>query len=117
MLIKQILKSDTGKELVYLNLSFPEFSLPVLQSANEFYNSFADNFIFFVNRKILPKAEAASAEANFKPFSAVIKHTLTEREDYFSVEIRSFVFDGASRAAGKTLKHNWNKKNGFISKK
>ena len=112
---KEILKTETGEALVYINLSYPAFDHPVLgKKAEEFYQKAAEGFCGYAKRKLLPKALAAKCAENFKPFSAVMSYTCKEDGETALVRLNTFVFDGQSRINGKTATQKWDKKTGFL---
>lgn len=119
MQTKQILKGEKGEELVYINLSFPDFTRGCLKkTADPFYRELAEKYASFAQKRLLPLASKAKKEGDFKPFSAVMKYDAEETEEHVTVTLHVFVFDGISRREGKRVKQVWDKKTGIlISKK
>ncbi len=115
MQTKQILKNENGEELVYINLSYPDFKRGKLKkTADPFYKELAEKYTFFAQKRLLPLAKEAKKEEGFKPFSAVMKYEAEETDGYVTVKMHSFVFDGVSRRDGKTVKQVWDKKTGIL---
>lgn len=115
MQTKQMLNGKNGEELVYINLSFPEFTQGKLRkTADPFYKEMAKRYASFAEKRLLPAAKQAKNDADFKPFSAVMKCDVEETEKHISVTVHSFVFDGNERRKGKTVKQIWDKKTGLL---
>lgn len=113
---KKILVSDSGEELVYVNLSYPFFENGAIKKqANIFYERLADNYLSFASKTLLPAAQKAKAEGDFKPFSAVMVYETKETEEKIIISIRTFVFDGHARTEGKITYQYWDKKTGIMS--
>lgn len=118
MQTKKILKSENGEELVYINLSYPDFSNRKLKkTANVFYENMAKNFFSFASKALLPRAIEAKKEADFKPFSAVMVYDTEETEEKIKVSVQAFVFDGHVRTDGNITYQFWDKKTGLLSAK
>ena len=113
---RKMLVSDIGEELVYINLSYPVFEKGVIKKqANIFYEQLADNYLSFASKALLPAAQKAKGQANFKPFSAVMAYEAKETEEKIIISIRTFVFDGHTRTEGKITYQYWDKKTGIMS--
>ncbi len=118
MQTKQILKNEKGEELVYINLSYPDFgSRKLKKTANAFYENLAKKFHSFASRRLLPRAIEAKKEGDFKPFSAVMVYNTEETEEKILVTIQAFVFDGTTRTDGNVTRQCWDKKTGLLMAK
>ncbi len=118
MQTKQILKNEKGEELVYINLSYPDFGNRKLKkTANAFYENMAKRFHSFASKQLLPRAVEARKEADFKPFSAVMVYNTEETEEKILVTVQAFVFDGIRRTDGNVTHQCWDKKTGLLTAK
>ena len=108
MQTKKTLVSDGGEPLVYVNVSYPAFEHRKLKkTANPSSEKFKSSGI---------TAEAAMAEKDFNPYSAVMIYNGEETPEYAAVTLQAFVFDGHSRADANIMRQKWDKKSGLMSK-
>ncbi len=118
MQTKQILKNEQGEELVFINLSYPDFGHRKLKkTANAFYENLAKNFHTFASRRLLPRALEAKKDEDFKPFSAVMVYNTEENDEKIHVTLQVFVFDGTTRIDGNVTRQSWDKKTGLLMAK
>ncbi len=116
MQTKQYLEDESGKKLIYINVSYPVFENGILKkSANPFYEKLAESYVSFAKNKLLSRAETEKSKKGFQPFSAVMKYETTRENERIKVTIHTFVFDGSDRRDGRTVHQYWDEKTGLIN--
>lgn len=120
--IRETLRSETGKELVILNLSYPVLPKkkvfgrkkePLRAHFEPFYKRTAESFAAFARKELLEKAKKNGEDA--KPCGAVLRWKVqAETEELLAVCMEGSVFDGNELFPIEKDERTWDKKTGLL---
>ncbi|PKM63436.1 MAG: hypothetical protein CVU97_00415 [Firmicutes bacterium HGW-Firmicutes-21] len=117
--IKKTLTDKDGKTLLYINITYPSFTLKdknkLKQNAQPFYERSAKKFLHFAEGDLLDRAKKLSERDAFRPLGAVMKYTNAfEDKHMLSLYTEISVFDGVNAQNQLRSAQVWSKDKGYI---
>ncbi len=116
--VQRTLLSKDEKELVRLNLHYPEIKgsdrHPLMRNAAPFYGRTVQNLTLLAQKELVPLAEKNKRSEGFRPFGVSMEWENTyEDEKYLSILLTVSVFDGQNPPMPQKLTQVWEKKFGL----
>lgn len=109
--------SKSGELLVKSAVTLPHFTEDgrFAEKANTFYGGISRNFGVFCEKKLKKRALKRPPGLQNAPFGAVMKAKVTYAdEEYVSVIIDTFLFDGVKRGGTARVAQVWNRTDAFL---
>lgn len=109
--------SQSGVPAVKSAVTLPRFICggTFAEKANAFYESLVRNFGVFCEKKLKKRALKRPPDAQSAPYGAVMKAKVTYvSEEYVSVIVDTFLFDGVRRGGTVRVSQVWNRADAFL---